>query len=223
MAPHLVGAQSTYKGIRIRSFHHTHTHTHNLYKYIHYWWWVDRIKRKWRISTQKRWVFSFVWQAASHLCLFKAGISKAHHRVSQHSQECSVADMVSWRLLAEFSPFAVINLQCQWHWALYMLRHQHVGFLNIQLTQTSPPPPPFCQPHCSANSATSVHSMWTLCSLVTHWYNPMWLTGWKHQPTNQPTVPLASYVDQASHLPTNQPTVPQASYIDQVSHLPIYI
>ena len=91
--------------------------------------------------------------------------------------------------------------------------------VNIQLTQTSPPPPPFSQPHCSANSATSVHSMWTLC----HWYNSMWLTGWKHQPTNQPTVPLASYIDQASHLPTNQPTMPQASYVDQASHLPIYI
>ena len=33
MAPHLVRAQSTYKDIRIHSFHHTHTdsHTHNLH------------------------------------------------------------------------------------------------------------------------------------------------------------------------------------------------
>ena len=30
MAPHLVRAQSAYKDIRIRSFHHTHTHTHTL-------------------------------------------------------------------------------------------------------------------------------------------------------------------------------------------------
>ena len=28
MVPHLVRAQSTYKDIRIHSFHHTHTHTH---------------------------------------------------------------------------------------------------------------------------------------------------------------------------------------------------
>ena len=28
MAPHLVRAQSTYKDIRIHSFHHSHTHTH---------------------------------------------------------------------------------------------------------------------------------------------------------------------------------------------------
>ena len=31
MAPHLIIVQSTYKNIRIHSFHHTHTHTHTQY------------------------------------------------------------------------------------------------------------------------------------------------------------------------------------------------
>ena len=54
MAPHLVRAQSTYKAIRIHSFHHTHTpthmrthtptcHTHTHTKYMHYWWQIGNL------------------------------------------------------------------------------------------------------------------------------------------------------------------------------------
>ena len=36
MVPNLVRAQSTYKDIRIHSFHHTHAHTHtHTYTYTH--------------------------------------------------------------------------------------------------------------------------------------------------------------------------------------------
>ena len=50
MARHFKRARSAYKDIRIRSFQHTHTGTHACmhthYKYMHYWWWVGRMRRK---------------------------------------------------------------------------------------------------------------------------------------------------------------------------------
>ena len=82
--PHLVRARSTYKDIRIHSFHHTHMHTHNThihthtvththahthrctctctrahthYKHMHYWWWVGKMTDQY--AEEKRWVFSF--------------------------------------------------------------------------------------------------------------------------------------------------------------------